>query len=1015
MRISFAAIRKVFSAVLAIVLLFTLLPWQIALAVGPNLVSNPSVETAGSVTTAPADWVSNTWGTNSANFQYVSGDAKTGTRSVKTTITSYSSGDAKWYFKPVSVAPNTKYTYSTNYKSNVSSEVVVQFTSTTNVESYLWLSNPAASSTTWKAYTKDFTTPANVSKVSVFHIIAKVGWLQVDDVALGTAGTTTTPVAPTVSISAPTANATVQGTVAVSATAASTGSSVAGVQFKVDGVNAGTEDTTAPYSLSWDTTKVSNGSHSLTAVVRSANGLSTTSSAVSVSVNNPTAPTVTITSPANGSTVAGNVAINATAASTGSTVAGVQFKVNGTNAGAEDTTAPYSYVWDTSKIANGSYSLTAVVRSANGLSTTSSAVTTTVNNVVPVAPTVSISAPTNAATISGSVAISATAASAGSTVAGVQFKINGANAGTELSAAPYTYSWDTTKVTNGSYTLTAVARSANGLSTTSSAVVVTVNNVVVPPVDNDNLIANNSMETADGANSAKPLNWSSSSWGTNTPLFSYANSGRTGNRSLTTTLSSYASGDAKWFFEPVSVTAGKTYIYRDYYKATVAQRVVVAFVDAAGTYTYQEIAGAPAATDWTMYQANFTVPANATKLTVFHLIDSVGSLNIDDAVLQVYAPSGTTDVIPNGSLELGGTTPTGWTGSNWGSNTANFQYVTNDGFTGSRSAKVTVSNYVDGDAKWFFNPITTLTPGKQYRFSVNYKSSVTAHPVVMFQKADGTEQYFGMPIPLTTSTTTWQSYSDTFSVPTDAKSVSVFMYIAANGWLQTDNYQISDYQTTGFNRPLLTLTFDDGHEDNATTALPLLNQYGFKSTQCYATTFIEGNAQAVSDVLKFKNSGHEICSHTVTHPMLTTVNAATLDYELKHAKEYLESITGQPVLNFATPYGDYDATVNAAIAKYYQAHRTVDEGYNSKDNFDPYRLRVQNILDTTSANQVASWIAQAQHDNTWLILVYHRVAADPGPYDSYTTVFAQHLAAIQASGVTVKTFQDALTEVKTQL
>ena len=75
---------------------------------------------------------------------------------------------------------------------------------------------------------------------------------------------------------------------------------------------------------------------------------------------------------------------------------------------------------------------------------------------------------------------------------------------------------------------------------------------------------------------------------------------------------------------------------------------------------------------------------------------------------------------------------------------------------------------------------------------------------------------------------------------------------------------------------------------------------------------------------------------------------------------------------------------------------------------------MQNVLDTTSANQIKIWIEQAKADNTWLILVYHRVASNPGPYDSYTNVFAQHLETIQTSGITVKTYQDALTEVRSQ-
>jgi hypothetical protein len=65
--------------------------------------------------------------------------------------------------------------------------------------------------------------------------------------------------------------------------------SVSGVQFKLDGANLGTEDTASPYSVSWDTTTATNGSHTLTAVARDAASNSTTSAGVTVTVSN-TAP-----------------------------------------------------------------------------------------------------------------------------------------------------------------------------------------------------------------------------------------------------------------------------------------------------------------------------------------------------------------------------------------------------------------------------------------------------------------------------------------------------------------------------------------------------------------------------------------------------------------------------------------------------------------------------------------------------------------------------------------------------
>ena len=100
----------------------------------------------------------------------------------------------------------------------------------------------------------------------------------------GTAAPDTTP--PTVSITAPASGATVSGTAVTVAATASDNVGVAGVQFKLDGANLGAEDTTSPYSVAWNSTTATNGSHTLTEVARDAAGNMTTSAGVSVTVNN---------------------------------------------------------------------------------------------------------------------------------------------------------------------------------------------------------------------------------------------------------------------------------------------------------------------------------------------------------------------------------------------------------------------------------------------------------------------------------------------------------------------------------------------------------------------------------------------------------------------------------------------------------------------------------------------------------------------------------------------------------
>ena len=97
-----------------------------------------------------------------------------------------------------------------------------------------------------------------------------------------------------------------------------------------------------------------------------------------------TPPIVTITSPTSNPTyTATGSALTLQGTATDNVgVAGVQFKVDGANLGAEVTTAPYGVTWNTTTTADGAHVLTAVARDAAGNVATSAGVTVTVANAV---------------------------------------------------------------------------------------------------------------------------------------------------------------------------------------------------------------------------------------------------------------------------------------------------------------------------------------------------------------------------------------------------------------------------------------------------------------------------------------------------------------------------------------------------------------------------------------------------------------------------------------------------------
>jgi hypothetical protein len=164
---------------------------------------------------------------------------------------------------------------------------------------------------------------------------------------------------PAVSLTQPAAGASYVAPATVNLAASATDDvSIGKVEFFNGATKLG-EDTSAPYTFAW--ANVGQGTYSLTARAIDGAGRSTTSAPVSIAVRSSNAaPTVRITSPANGAVFGfwANITINATASDSDGTVTKVEFFRNdGATKLGEDTTAPYSYVWQ--RAASGTHSLRA--------------------------------------------------------------------------------------------------------------------------------------------------------------------------------------------------------------------------------------------------------------------------------------------------------------------------------------------------------------------------------------------------------------------------------------------------------------------------------------------------------------------------------------------------------------------------------------------------------------------------------------------------------------------------------
>jgi hypothetical protein len=206
----------------------------------------------------------------------------------------------------------------------------------------------------------------------------------------GLPGPPSPPPPPTTTVLLPSAGATVSGGAWLDA-AGSSPAGVASVTFDVSGgavsnqvVGTGTP-TLYGWIGGWDTTDVPNGTYTLHSVAVDALGHSTTSAGVIVTVDNlPLRTTVII--PSNGTTLSGSSAVLDATASGTNDITGVQFEVTGGTVSnrvvGTATLTMYGWIarWNTTGIANGTYTLQSVATEVGGTTATSPGITVTVHN-----------------------------------------------------------------------------------------------------------------------------------------------------------------------------------------------------------------------------------------------------------------------------------------------------------------------------------------------------------------------------------------------------------------------------------------------------------------------------------------------------------------------------------------------------------------------------------------------------------------------------------------------------------
>ncbi len=432
--------------------------------------------------------------------------------------------------------------------------------------------------------------------------------------------------------------------------------------------------------------------------------------------------------------------------------------------------------------------------------------------------------------------------------------------------------------------------------------------------------------------------------------------------------------------------------------------------------------GMPVTASPYVYQWDTTTAANGSHSLAAVATTSAGksatSLPVAVTVVNpVPPPPQGSNLIANSSFETAsGAAPAGWSPIKWGTNNTTFSYL-KTGHTGGRSVEVQMTKFTSGAAEWYYGDIP-VTVGNTYKYTNWYKSNVDTEVYAEIVANDGTTQYallgkvFASP--------DWTSYTTSFTVPAGTGSVSIYQVLDRVGYVVTDDYSLSEYTPSPFNRPIVSVSFDDGWANQYVNALPLLQEDGINATFNIISGQLDGPATMSSaQVQSLYSMGYEIASHSVSHPDLTTVSPSQLTTEMAQSQATLQALIGAPVTDFAYPYGAYSASTLAVGGQYYASQRSVNLGLNTKDNLDLTQLKVFEVDADVPVAEVDAWVDQAIAQKSWLILLYHETATSPAaPGDSaYTTQPADlsaELSYLESTGVTTETVHQAIAEVESQ-
>ncbi|HEX8763466.1 MAG TPA: polysaccharide deacetylase family protein [Candidatus Saccharimonadales bacterium] len=337
--------------------------------------------------------------------------------------------------------------------------------------------------------------------------------------------------------------------------------------------------------------------------------------------------------------------------------------------------------------------------------------------------------------------------------------------------------------------------------------------------------------------------------------------------------------------------------------------------------------------------------------------------------------------------------------------------VLQDSRAGERFLRVSNTQASKGQKGTWVSEFIPVAADASYRYAFEYRADVKALVTLEYKTTKDTYAYETAAV--LPATAAWQRFTGYMGNHRDMLAFRFVITTETAGQLDSRRFITERLAPSGNTNGIVTISFDDGWQSIADVAIPLLDGYGFKTTQFIISEAAKANMNEYMNMptlRKLHRQGHEIGSHSMLHCNQAALSSARITSDAAESKAMLERQKLGPIKAFAYPYGIYSDQTQSIYARQYPLVRTSDQGYNDA-YFDAGAITTFAVNSDTPDMLIQSWLEHARTHKLWVVLVYHHVD-EKGLYSVTASRFKEQLQLIQKSGLPVMTLSDAAARMR---